>query len=521
MKNRTIYLRVGLVTIFSFALIAPLHSFAATPTTTYVFATQKDVFMTELQTSTQKSSGEEFIELYNNTDMDIDFADTAHAGKDAWKLQYFSGSKLATLLPASTSANGWTNPFRSISLTGTIAAHDYYVLAGDTYVPGSLDPDQSYSSTLADGGGALQLIDTTTVGTVTNVAVHDRIAWSNDVAVPPSAFLFPAPMLNGSLQRLPNDDGEYLNDGTSLTTYAVEAQISPKNVWQAPVTDVQDPPADDSGETSDPGDPAVSGDPAAGQGDVTETPPVSNDGLLAPQITELLPNPASPQTDEVDEYIELYNPNDAPFNLKGYTLETGSTTLHEFTFSSDTILEPQSYRALYAVETGLSLSNSGGQARLLDPSGAQLSQSDVYATAVDGMAWALDETDGTWKWTLSATPNDANNIVVPVAVAKAATKTVAKTAAKTTKATTAKVKGVSTVKAKKTTAKTTKVKATKTAATVSSVTPSRPAAHIHVAALAAVAILGVAYGIYEYRHDLANRIYQFRDNRAARRRARG
>ena len=57
-----------------------------------------DVIITELQTSSSVSAGEEFIELYNNTDHDIDFADTAHQGKDIWKIQFFSSTKV--VIPA-------------------------------------------------------------------------------------------------------------------------------------------------------------------------------------------------------------------------------------------------------------------------------------------------------------------------------------------------------------------------------------------------------------------------------------
>jgi hypothetical protein len=237
-----------------------------------------------------------------------------------------------------------------------------------------------------------------------------------------------------------------------------------------------------------------------------------NQGLPTPLVTELLPNPAAPQTDEANEYIELFNPGDDAFNLNGYTLETGQTTLHDFTFTSDVLLQPHSYLALYSADTGLSLSNSGGQARLLAADGTVLSQSDAYGTAADGLAWAIDPTDGTWHWTLTPTPGAENNIHAPIVLAKVSV-------VKTKKATTTKVKGASTTKkAKATKAKKAKKSVTTTAA--SSVSGLQPTAPIHVGVLAAVAALAVGYGVYEYRHDLANRIYQLRTHRAARRSAR-
>jgi hypothetical protein len=516
MKRREAILRVGTILIMlSASLVLPIRSFAATTTTTYAFANDTDVIISELQTSTLSGAGQEFIELFNNTNRDIDLADTAHLGKDAWKVQYFSKTKLPALLADSTTANGWTSPFRTITLMGTIAAGDYYVLAADSYVPGNIEPDQTYSSTLADDGGAIQIIDSTTTNTNTVVTVHDRLAWSGDTTLPASTLLSPAPGSGLSLQRLPNMDSEYINDDTSLTSFLVGAVISPKSMWVAPV--VSDPV------TPDPTDnPIPTPGDSSGSNGGAEAPAPVNDGLAPPIITELLPNPAAPQTDEVNEYIELYNPNDKPFNLKGYTLETGETTLHDFTFTSDTVVEPNSYQTFYSAETRLSLSNAGGQARLLDASGTKLSETDVYTAANDGMAWALDSIDGSWKWTSATTPGAENLIISPAVVVKTQPSS-PKTLVKTAKITTAKVKGVSTTKAKKAAApkKAKKTKAKVTAATTSAKTAAvaKPAP-IHAGVLAAAAVLAVGYGVYEYRHDLANRIYQFRTNGAARRAAR-
>ncbi len=511
MKRREAILRVGNVLVLAAILMLPVHSLAATATTSYVFAPTPDVIITELQTSTKHGAGQEFVELYNNTNSDIDLADSAHAGKGAWKLQYFSKTKLPALLAASSQAAGWVSPFRTIALSGVIPAGDYYVLAGDGYVPGSIEPDQTYTGTLSDDGGALQLVDSSITGSTTLVTVHDRLAWSGDTTLAPNAVLYSAPGSGPSLQRLPNNNSAYINADATMTTFTAAANISPKNPWT--------PPAEADPISTDPGTTPI-GEGGLPTGDGTATPPQngSSNGPLALVLTELLPNPASPQTDESDEYIELYNPNSTPFNLKGYTLETGETTLHDFTFTGDTVLAPNSYQPFYSVETRLSLSNIGGQARLLDTKGTKVSETSVYSNASDGMAWALDEVDGTWKWTTASTPGAANLILVAavatkkVVVRAAAVKSIKKTA----------VKGVSTTKTKKApTVKKPKAKSKAKLAksTVTANSAARAPAPIHPGLLAAVAALAVGYGVYEYRHDLANRIYQFRTNRAARRAA--
>ncbi len=504
-------LRVGVAATIGLMLVMPFAGFAVAATTTYAFSTGKDVIITEVQTASLGSSGEEFVELFNTTGTDIDLADTAHGGKNAWKLQYFSKTKLGTLLPAAGIAGGWTSPFRTISLTGVIPAGDYYVLAGEGYAPGNLDPDQTYTSTLADDGGALQLVDATTNGATTTYGVHDRLAWSSDKTLAANPLLYTAPGAGASLQRSPNADNEYLNQDGTVTSFVASPIVSPKNVWQPLVVEeppvVEEEPATTTTDT--PADTSAAPEaPAAPEG---------NQGLRPVVITELLINPASPQTDEVDEYIELYNPNETVFNLNGYTLETGTTTLHDFTFTSDVVVQPGEYRAFYSFETKLALSNSGGQVKLLDKTQVVIAQSDPYTTASDGMSWSLDVVDGTWKWTSSLTPGAANLIMVPAVVQKATKTTKAK--AVVAKKTTAKVKGASTTKASKAkkAAKAKKVKVATAAAASSS--PVRPSAPIHVSAIAAVAALGVAYMLYEYRHDLGNRLHQFRTNRAIRAKA--
>lgn len=67
-------------------------------------------------------------------------------------------------------------------------------------------------------------------------------------------------------------------------------------------------------------------------------PTQENTGLIAPQITELLPNPAGTGTDATDEFIELYNPNSITYDISGYTMQTGLTTKHSYIFPEGTIL---------------------------------------------------------------------------------------------------------------------------------------------------------------------------------------
>lgn len=463
----------------------------ASPTLS-VTTSDPEVFFTELQTSGDTSS-DEFIELYNNSDSAINFSDASLP----WKVQFFSSTSVTSGAP------DWTKPSATVSLAGTIAPHDYYLLASNTssdgglYKPGGLDADQGYNPRLSDSGGGLQLVTTDASGASN---AYDQLMWLQPTAghaLPPKVLA--TPDAGQSLQRLLNDDAEYVNPDGTLTDFVVSQLITPKDMWSpAPVAD---PAPAGSGQTDTTDETAL---------DTSDTDPSVPEVIAAPAvapiITELLPNPASPKTDAADEFIEVYNPNSDAINLKGYSLETGTTTLHDFTFTSDVIVGPNAYTAFYSADTRLSLSNSGGEARLLDPSGAAISETSVYTAADDGMVWALS--DGSWQWSTSETPNTANVITMPLPAetTKKATKTTAKKS-------TAKVKGASTTKTKK--PKAAKAKKTKTTTSpVSSTSASVPTTPIHTTVLVGVAVVAVLYGLYEYRHDLANKLHQLRGHRS-------
>jgi hypothetical protein len=216
----------------------------------------------------------------------------------------------------------------------------------------------------------------------------------------------------------------------------------------------------------------------------TETP---NNGqpLSYPQlfITELFPDPASPQVDSTDEFIELYNPGSEPVDASGYMLESGTDFRYHFTLA-DTIVPAGGYVAVMAADSHLSLTNSGTAVRLVNPAGETIDTVANYGPAKSGQSWALD--NGAWQWTTTPTAGQANTFTMP--------------AAAPTKKTTAKTASAKTTKASGTTAKTAK--------TAASTTPLRPADDQAVSTgfnywlFAPVVALAAGYIGYEYRHDI-------------------
>jgi hypothetical protein len=211
--------------------------------------------------------------------------------------------------------------------------------------------------------------------------------------------------------------------------------------------------------------------------------PAADVGLAAPQLSELLPNPTGTGNDSSDEFIELYNPNDKPFDLTGFILQTGTTTTREYVFLEGTLLEPKGFKAFYAKDTKLTLSNTTGQANLFDPFGNAISGAATYSKAKDGITWAVAK--GVWYWTTQATPGAANVIKQPTV----------KPGVKTTKTVT------------KNSATGGKPSANTTTASFEEADSKSP---IHGWVLALIAGGALLYGAYEYRHDVANRLFQLR-----------
>jgi hypothetical protein len=234
----------------------------------------------------------------------------------------------------------------------------------------------------------------------------------------------------------------------------------------------------------------------------SEAPPAPspiNIGLMKPVLTELLPNPAGSGNDTTDEFVEIYNPNDIAFDLTDYSLQVGTSTLHSYTFAAGTPLLPHAFNIFRSSQTHFSLSNSGGQAALLDPTGATITASEAYGSAKDGQAWAL--ADGKWYWTTMPSPGSANIIKLP---------TVSKSKSSASKK--GPVKNAGSVKGAQV-----KQSNAKSTSSFSPQASSVSVSPIHTRTLALVAGLALLYAAYEYRADFANHIHQLRRNFAARR----
>jgi predicted extracellular nuclease len=218
----------------------------------------------------------------------------------------------------------------------------------------------------------------------------------------------------------------------------------------------------------------------------------SGSTYLDPEITEVFPDPASPQLDSADEFIELYNPYDESIDLGGYALKTGTTWSHSYILHSQTIV-PHGYVALRAEQTHLSLSNSGSGVRLYDPNGLLLAEAPTYGKAQTGNSWVPND-DGTWVWTTTPTPGSQNIITVPTGVQDPKMTPIKKTNAKTASTSSKSKKPAS---SSKQAAGTSKGAVAKTASL-----PIGQGGGSNMWPVIAIGGAAVGYALYEYRREI-------------------
>lgn len=121
-------------------------------------------------------------------------------------------------------------------------------------------------------------------------------------------------------------------------------------------------------------------------------------------ITELLPNPAG--SDDGNEYIEIYNPNDSEVDLTYYIFYVGSDDLHFYSFPLGANIAPKQYLKFSDNDIKFTLVNTTSSVRLKTIDNSFTDLVPAYNNSTDGQAWAL--INSAWQWTNRPTPGASN-----------------------------------------------------------------------------------------------------------------
>ncbi len=461
----TFYSICGLILLLGCLLIGHLH------------ADSPALIITEIKVRNDTEGYDEFIELFN-------------PGSEPVSLNNYFIGYINTPNPTISQAFD-----RSVIGQGQLEAGQYFLLAKNELDPHLPLAQKSPFSSLSDSGGTVQLSDE--AGNVV-----DEVRWSSTVSVATGTIVYMPGTTQGKSQTITRSKTQDLYE------------ISPAN-WQlaSPTPESHSllplpPELIDPVDQSDP--PSESLPAETDSTDTSELPSLPQTMQSRDiEISEVLPNPAPPATDEADEFIELHNISSAVVNLKDYTLQSGNNFTYSYIFP-DHELKPDAYEIFTVLTTHLLLSNSGGRSRLLSPTGEVVSQTETYGAAPAGKAWAL--IDDVWQWTDTVTPGAANVASTTVGSTKTSTsvpktsKTTKKAAPTAPKKTPTKAKATSTAKKSNTT---TNKKGAASGAPA--------AAKLHPFILAGVGVSTVLYGLYEYRQDISNTMRRLRGNRSFRR----
>ncbi|MGZ6004604.1 MAG: lamin tail domain-containing protein [Candidatus Saccharimonadales bacterium] len=443
---------IGVAAVLASYFLMPGQSMADVPA-------NPDLIIAQIKVTTAG----QLVSIYNNSSQTIDMSSVA--------LQYFNSYQLTTATSTKT-----------IQLSGNLPAHSYYTVNDGPLTLCYQTVVQSASLSFSTKSGLVEVTRLSQqAGGGINFAPQDFAAWSSTAV----AGVQTMPAEPAFLQRQMSA-GQPVAKGAWQPVKPSASNICDLVTVSAPSTVV--PSSNQLLPASPPPATVVSTASPVSNSKL----PLSDVGLMSPQLSELLPNPASPQTDAKDEFVEVYNANNSSFDLTGFKLQTASSstdTKHSYTFPAATVIAPKSFAAYPSANISISLTNTSGIVWLLDPNGKVISQTDVYSSAKDGQAWAL--ANGKWYWTATPTPGKAN-------VIKAAADQKAKTGS-----------GVGTVKSASTN--------TPSQSSSSQANDAAKPRSLNSAVLVGVGTLAVVYGLYEYRRDLANAVQKFKRNRAVRR----
>ncbi|HPF30977.1 MAG TPA: lamin tail domain-containing protein [Candidatus Saccharibacteria bacterium] len=118
-------------------------------------------------------------------------------------------------------------------------------------------------------------------------------------------------------------------------------------------------------------------------------------------ITELLPNAIG--TDDGNEFIELYNPNSFDINLDDYELVVGGKT---YNFPQNSIIKSYEYASFYDDDMKFTLVNTSSEVLLKSIDDSFLGDTISYMDAEQGLSWTL--VDNIWQYSNQSTPGRSN-----------------------------------------------------------------------------------------------------------------
>jgi len=316
-------------------------------------ANSLDVFINEIAwMGTEISYNDEWIELYNNTDSEINL--------EGWTLKTDDGTP-------------------EISLLETIPAKGFYLLerTDDDTIPG-ISADQIYVGALKNSGENLGLYDNL------NNLIDSVNGWTAGN--------------NSTKQTMERNGNSWQTSQSPGGT--PKAQNSNTSQPLEPIPETQ--PIEKQGPNTEPikNKPGLLDKPDPEENLI---PIIYPSGIV---INELLPSPEGP--DSESEWIEIFNQNSFGADLFEWEIKDVVGKTRTYIFPKETIIESKGYLVLSRPTTQITLNNSGDGLRLVKPDG-EIADSVDYGKSLQKQSY--NRTGSGWTWSESLTPGTLNIIL--------------------------------------------------------------------------------------------------------------
>ncbi|HEY8886741.1 MAG TPA: lamin tail domain-containing protein [Candidatus Microsaccharimonas sp.] len=127
--------------------------------------------------------------------------------------------------------------------------------------------------------------------------------------------------------------------------------------------------------------------------------------IIQLNLSEILPNAVG--SDEGQEFIELFNPNNMIVSLANYKLLVGPNYENTYYFPEGSTIQPNGYASFTNTEIPFTLLNSSSRVGLaLADDGAVIHEVPAYIDPKDGQSWA--NINDEWQYTNQPTPGLVN-----------------------------------------------------------------------------------------------------------------
>lgn len=311
-----------------------------------------DVVINEIAwMGTENSYNDEWIELYNNTDFQINLS--------GWRLSAQDGSP-------------------KINLSGIIPPNGFYLLerTNDETIP-DIEASQIYTGAMGNAGENLELYDGS--GNLID-QVNCSSAWFSGDNFTKQTMERKNSLIQGSdsgnwqTSQNPNGTPKAKNSEQKTTNKEKEQE---KEIISQPEKTKEKPTE-------------------------TEVSLIINypDGII---FNEILPSPAGP--DNKEEWIEIFNQNNFEVDLSNWKIEDMVGKIQSYNFPSGTKISELGFLVLSSSTTKITLNNDGDGLNLIRPDG-KITDSVNYQKAVREQSYS--RIDSKWVWNIILTPGSKN-----------------------------------------------------------------------------------------------------------------